>query len=609
MQHPIPRAPEVVGSRGRTAPFATPTVGIVMVTYNSASHVREAIGSITAATSAAVLITVVDNASSDDTVAVLGGTDVRVIEAPENLGFARACNLGVRELGDPDYVLFLNPDSRLDPHSLDVAIARMAADPTIGALGGRTRYADGSLNPTCCFAKPTLWSALCYASGMASLRRRSNFFNPEMMGGWDRNDTRDVDVVTGCFLLMPLPLFRGLGGFDERFFMYSEDTDLADRIRGWGLRCVHAHDVGLVHLGGGSDVVKSEKLTKVFRARGEYYEKHWSRPRARLGVLLLSAAVLLRVLASVPRRSDARVQWFSIWRSRSTWSGAGSSGVPRGAVEAVISPSVRLTPKPFETRARIGYRVLRHVQRSVRSGDYDFVRQGLTTCVRLTWLALTDTLRRDRHECNVCGWQGPRFYPNTGPGYHEMDVTCPGCSALDRHRSLLALLAMRTGMFSGGKRVVEVAPMRGFEALLKAQPGLDYTSFDIERHAMEQGDITAMRYPSDSVDYFLCFHVLEHIPDAPAALAEMLRVVAPGGSAILQVPVDWDAPVTREYDAPDPRDVGHVRQYGQDFPEHLARAGFSVTPLSVDDALPRSVVDRFGLSSEPIFLATKPDRG
>jgi SAM-dependent methyltransferase len=126
---------------------------------------------------------------------------------------------------------------------------------------------------------------------------------------------------------------------------------------------------------------------------------------------------------------------------------------------------------------------------------------------------------------------------------------------------------------------------------------------------MERGDITAMRYPDASVDHFLCFHVLEHIPDADAALREIRRVLVPGGTAIFQVPVDWEAAETREYDAPDPRDVGHVRQYGADFPRVLERAGFEVEAVTVADLLPEATVARFGMSVEPIFLARRPEDG
>ena len=89
--------------------------------------------------------------------------------------------------------------------------------------------------------------------------------------------------------------------------------------------------------------------------------------------------------------------------------------------------------------------------------------------------------------------------------------------------------------------------MRGFEALVRRQPGVDYTSFDLARHTMERGDITAMRYDTDSVDFFVCFHVLEHVADEAAALSEIHRVLRPGGTAVLQVPVDWDLAETYEY--------------------------------------------------------------
>ena len=252
------------------------------------------------------------------------------------------------------------------------------------------------------------------------------------------------------------------------------------------------------------------------------------------------------------------------------------------------------------------YRTLRHIARSARQGYGDFVRQGLESALRIPILSVADLSRRDLHECNICGWSGRTFYPNTGPGYHEMAVACPGCSSQDRHRSLLALILAETDLFAGSRRVVEVAPMRGFERLMRMQDDLDYVSFDLERHAMERGDITAMHYETDSVDYFICFHVLEHIPDADTALKEILRILRPGGQAIAQVPVNWDLEVTQEYSAPDPRDVGHVRQYGKDFAAKLSAAGFDVRGVSVAEHLDEAVIGRFGLSPEPVFFLTKP---
>lgn len=277
----------------------------------------------------------------------------------------------------------------------------------------------------------------------------------------------------------------------------------------------------------------------------------------------------------------------------------------RTAMASVVTPSVYVKSHPAENRVRLGYNTARHAVHSLRTGDYDFAAQGLQTGMRLPALTALDLVGTHRRECNVCGWRGRSFYPNTGTGYHERDTVCPGCLSLDRHRSLLALLLARTDVFDGGRRVVEVAPSPGFEALMRVQPGVDYTSFDLAPFAMEQHDITAMRYASDSVDYFLCFHVLEHLPQDAPAIAEIHRVLRPGGTAVLQVPLDWDVAQTREYPAPDPRECGHVRRYGHDFADKIAEPGLSVRHISVSEVFDDDTVSRYGLSREPIFFATK----
>jgi GT2 family glycosyltransferase/SAM-dependent methyltransferase len=595
-------------------PVETPELAIIIVTYNSEGFIGGALASIRGATARRVQIVVVDNASADDTLSVVNRfSDVTLVRSRVNLGFAKACNLAARSVDAP-YLLFLNPDCVLDAGSVDVAMDRLTHDPTIGIVGARTRHEDGTVNITCCFAEPSLWSALCFATGLSSALRGVTFFNPEQIGGWDRNEDRDVEVVTGCFAMMRSDLFRGLDGFDERFAMYSEDADLSRRVRSAGLRCVHVHDAGLVHVGGASEPVRAAKLSKVFVSRRQFYEKHWSRSAARVGVALMGAGVMARyvVTSVVPTRATA--DWGEIWRSRDMWQappdpqvkGAVSLGGRAFAGHPQISPPVTLAPKPWETRARIAYRLVRHVVKSTRSRDFDYVKQGIRSLALLPGLTARDVLSKPRVECNVCGLRGHAFYPNTGPGYDDPAVTCPGCSSLDRHRTLMALLVSTTSMLEPDTRVVEVAPMRGFEEVMRAQPGIDYVSFDLERRAMERGDITAMRYSDNSVGYFMCFHVLEHLPDEPAALAEILRVLRPGGTAIFQVPIDWDAASTREYDAPDPRDVGHVRRHGRDFGDRLVSAGFKVTAVSSLDIVSPETARYFGLSAQPIFFGRKP---
>jgi SAM-dependent methyltransferase len=209
----------------------------------------------------------------------------------------------------------------------------------------------------------------------------------------------------------------------------------------------------------------------------------------------------------------------------------------------------------------------------------------------------------DRVECNMCGWSGKHFYPNTGPGYYERHSMCPGCRASDRYRSLYEVLRRHTSAFEADSRVVEVAPLRSLEQIFLSYPDVNYVSFDIERHAMERGDITHMQYSDDSVDWFICFHVLEHISQEEAALDEIHRVLRPGGSALFQVPIDWEASCTREYGAPDPRDVNHVRRHGRDFSQRIVDRGFAVEQIDIVDCLGSDVTSRAGLSLEPIFRA------
>lgn len=268
---------------------------------------------------------------------------------------------------------------------------------------------------------------------------------------------------------------------------------------------------------------------------------------------------------------------------------------------------IRIKPEPIVGRLRLLARWTRFAVRSLRAGHLDFVVNALRAQLAMIVYSLMDAIQGGSSvECNICGWQGRRFYPNTGPGYDERDMLCPGCRGLNRHRALLKVLHDKTDYFAPGRRVVEVAPMRGMQALCLAQKTMNYTSFDLSRYAMERGDITRMRYSDDSVDYFTCFHVLEHIPDEATALAEIRRVLKPGGVAILQVPVDPTVAVSYEYDNPDPREVGHVRRYGRDFGPRIASHGFEVTSISVDEFVPAPERKRFGLSSQPVFLARKP---
>jgi SAM-dependent methyltransferase len=280
-----------------------------------------------------------------------------------------------------------------------------------------------------------------------------------------------------------------------------------------------------------------------------------------------------------------------------------------------MSASTPVPTKPMPSapyplgRTRLGYRWSRYLLWSLGQAHTRGLRDATVALAHLGWLTTVDLIARPRTvSCNICGWEGRRFYPNTGSGYFELDSNCPRCGCINRYRSLAALLDARTGFFSPDKAVIEVAPVRGFQAYcLWRKEGMNYLSFDLEKFGMEKGDLTAMRYADASCDYFLCFHVLEHVPADVAAVREIYRVLRPGGSAVLQVPIDWSLQETVEYGKPNPLETGHVRRYSEKgFARRLAGEGFAVSTVSVGDLFPESEILRHGFNREPIFFAVKP---
>lgn len=203
---------------------------------------------------------------------------------------------------------------------------------------------------------------------------------------------------------------------------------------------------------------------------------------------------------------------------------------------------------------------------------------------------------RKRVQCNICGWQGARFYPNVGSGYFNLDSNCPRCSCIPRYRSLAAILDTCTDFFTPDMAVIEAAPVRTFQAYcLWRKQGKNYLSFDRQvKLAMKKGDLTAMYFENNSCDYFLCFHVSEHVQDDVAAVREIFRVLRPGGQAVLQVPIDYSLADTLEYGRPNPRETGHVRRYSETgFVRRLTGEGFQVSTASVMELFSRISIQRF----------------
>lgn len=309
---------------------AAPKLSIIIVSYNTREMTLECLRSAFRETRATTFeIILVDNQSRDgsaDAVEAEFGERVRLIRSERNLGFAAANNLAAqRALGE--MILLLNPDTVVRGGAIDAAVSFATEQPRAGIWGGRTLFADGSLNPTSCWRRMSMWTLFCSLCGLTQLFPRSELLNPECYGRWARDSVRRVDIVTGCFLLIPRELWERLGGFDPAFFMYGEEADLCLRARRLGARPMINPRAEIVHYGSASDTVHAEKAVAIFRGRVSLARRHFPRVTRKIGIamLVLSPAVKAAAyscaagLSRKPRHKQKAVFWREVWGRRREW--------------------------------------------------------------------------------------------------------------------------------------------------------------------------------------------------------------------------------------------------------------------------------------------------
>jgi GT2 family glycosyltransferase len=307
-------------------PESLPAVTVVVVTDNSADVIDACLDAVLPQLPAdGSTVVVVDNASTDDTAARVAGSfpQVALVPSHRNLGFGRACNLAAAAR-DSDYVLLLSPDAVVQPGCLAALLELARRRPGAGIYGGRSLDDRGRVDPGSCGGRPTLWSGFCFASGLSSVFPDNRWCNPEGIGGWARDRERTVDIVSGSLLLVRRPLWSELGGFDERFFLYAEDADLALRARALGHQPVITPEAAVVHHEerSWSDI---DKQILVHRGKVTLIERSFTGWRADLARRLLRAGVALRAgLAGASSRpaSDGRARpatWSQLWARRAEW--------------------------------------------------------------------------------------------------------------------------------------------------------------------------------------------------------------------------------------------------------------------------------------------------
>lgn len=252
-------------------------IDIVIVNWNAGLQLKECLESVVACNRGELArIFVVDNGSTDGSAdSVAGLKQVEIISTGENLGFGAACNIGA-QAGKSPYILFLNPDTRLEAESLSVPLEFMESpeNSKVGICGIQLVDDEGTISRSCA-QYPTLWRLLSSALGLDKLPGLKG--TGMAMRDWDHSDTRKVDQVMGAFFFCRRRVFESCGGFDERFFVYFEEVDVARRSKLTGWDTWFLTEAKAFHAGGGtSRQVKVYRLFYSLRSRLLYGFKHFS---------------------------------------------------------------------------------------------------------------------------------------------------------------------------------------------------------------------------------------------------------------------------------------------------------------------------------------------
>ena len=273
-------------------------------------------------------IILVDNNSTDDSAIEIEKKfpQIQLIPLQENIGFARANNLASKSVKSKR-ILLLNPDTIILDRAIDRLSQFAETHPDALLWGGRTVFGPGDLNPTSCWRFMSVWSIFCFATGLSTLFKNIPVFNTEAYGNWTRDSIREVDFITGCFLLIDRPLWEKLGGFDEKFFMYAEEADLCYRARQLGARPLFTPGATIIHYGGASETVFYTKVIRLFSGKISFLYKHWNPFSRFVGVRLFELSVFMRTIgyASIAKFTRSKKhkhyahEWKVVWINRDKW--------------------------------------------------------------------------------------------------------------------------------------------------------------------------------------------------------------------------------------------------------------------------------------------------